>query len=187
MKRLLKLMLIIALAGGFTSASFGLGIGAWAGYGFSVGSAVDTCKSQTNCTAGGFPAAGANLYLLGVGPVQLGLGASYQQLYKYDVTGGGEASATAVPILAEGRIKIPLVGLFANVGAGVSLVQSKATVSGISATSSDAAFAYMVGVGYELISLGPASIDVGVRYYANSVSGGTISNIVPNVSVTAVL
>ena len=176
---------LIALIFAFTTiSSHAIGLGAWAGYGLALDSTRDgTCKiaekASGTCNKGGL-GFGGDIWLLGFGPIQLGVGGAYIPIVNIDysirvpATGSLasiESSAHYIPFTAQLRVDIPVLPIFLGGMAGYSLASAtiKTTVNNQSVVISDPSRneAFTVGAfaGYAFKPLPLVSIDAGARLY----------------------
>ena len=185
MKKTMINRALIALIFAFTTiSSHAIGLGAWAGYGLALDSTRDgTCNIAKNtggtCNKGGL-SFGGDLWFLGFGPIQLGVGGAYIPIVNIDYsvrspTTGSlvlvESSAHYIPFTAQLRVDIPILPIFAGVMAGYSFASAsvKTTVNNQSLVIADPSRneAFTVGgfAGYAFKPVPLVSIDAGARIY----------------------
>ena len=185
MKKTMINRALIALIFAFTTiSSHAIGLGAWLGYGIAADSTRDgVCNKAKDvgatCNKGGL-SFGGDLWFLGFGPIQLGVGGAYIPIVSVDYsvrtpTTGSlvsvETSAYYIPFTAQLRVDIPILPIFLGGMAGYSLASStiKTTVNNqsfvISDPSRNAAFTLGGLAGYAFKPVPLVSIDAGARVY----------------------
>ena len=185
MKKTMINRALIALIFAFTTiSSHAIGLGAWAGYGIAGDSTRDAvCKQAkgagATCNKGGL-SFGGDLWLLGFGPIQLGVGGAYIPIVSADYsvripTTGSlalvETKAYYIPFTAQLRVDIPILPIFLGGMVGYSFASStvKTTVNNQSLVISDPSRseAFTIGglAGYAFKPVPLVSIDAGARVY----------------------
>ena len=176
---------LIALIFAFTTiSSHAIGLGAWAGYGLALDSTRDTvCKIAENaggtCNKGGL-SFGGDVWFLGFGPIQLGVGGAYLPVvgidYSVRVPSTGslasiESRAHYIPFTAQLRVDIPILPVFVGGMAGYSFASAtiKTSINNqslvISDPSRNEAFTVGAFAGYAFKPVPFVSIDAGARLY----------------------
>ncbi|RME89352.1 MAG: hypothetical protein D6767_08565 [Candidatus Hydrogenedentota bacterium] len=205
MKKLTKIFTLATFLAFSISEISAFGIGAWGGYNFTSVKGAECVSGFGNCSSStGGLSFGGDLWILGFGPVQLGITGAYLPLsnLKYDLTLGSsttriEASTAYFTATGGARISIPFVGIFVGAGVGPAFQIATLKLGGSTVpVDSKTAFALqaMVGKGF---GIGPISIDVALRYYLvtaeipstdtsgnSTTSKDSVSNFVPSVGVT---
>ena len=206
MKKTMIKRALIALIFAFTTiSSHAIGLGAWAGYGLALDSTRDgVCNKAKSagatCNKGGI-SFGGDLWLLGFGPIQLGVGGAYIPIvstnYSIRAPSTGslvsvESSAHYIPFTAQLRVDIPILPIFLGGMAGYSLASStiKTTVNNqslvISDPSRNEAFTVGAFAGYAFKPVPLVSIDAGARVYL-IFAEKTVTQIVPFIGATFAL
>ena len=177
---------LIALIFAFTTiSSHAIGLGAWAGYGLALDSTRDEAckiaeKAGGTCNKGG-TSFGGDVWFLGFGPIQLGVGGAYLPIINIDYsvrepsTGSlvsVESSAHYIPFTAQLRVDIPILPIFVGGMVGYSFASAtiKTSVNNQSLVISDpsrneAAFTIGGFAGYAFKPVPLVSIDAGARLY----------------------
>ena len=213
MKKTMINRALIALIFAFTTvSSHAIGLGGWVGYGLSLDSIRDkTCNIATRaggtCNKGGL-SFGGDLWLLGFGPIQLGVGGAYLPIvnidYSFRVPTTGslasvESSAQYIPLTAQLRVDIPVLPIFVGAMAGYSFVSSNSTtkvtvnnqplvISTPSGSDSSGSGAFTIGgfAGYAFKPVPLVSIDAGARVYL-VFAEETVVQMVPFIGATFAL
>ena len=206
MKKTITKRALIALIFAFTTiSSHAIGLGGWLGYGFALDSTRDgVCNIAKNvsgtCNKGGL-SFGGDLWLLGFGPIQLGVGGAYIPIlntnYSVRVPSTGslvsvESSAHYIPFTAQLRADIPFLPIFVGGMVGYSLASStiKTTVNNQSLVIGDPSRneAFTVGgfAGYAFKPVPLVSIDAGARVYL-IFAEKTVVQMVPFIGATFAL
>ena len=197
---------LIALIFAFTTiSSHAIGLGAWAGYGLALDSTRDgVCnivkKASGTCNKGG-SSFGGDLWLLGFGPIQLGVGGAYIPIlntdYSVRVPSTGslasiESKAYYIPLTAQLRFDIPVLPIFVGGMAGYSFASStiKTTINNqslvIGDPSRNEAFTIGAFAGYAFKPVPLVSIDAGARVYL-IFAEKTVVQMVPFIGATFAL
>ena len=205
MKKTIINRALIALIFAFTTiSSHAIGLGGWAGYGLGLDNTRDkTCNIAKNaggtCNKGGL-SFGGDLWLLGFGPIQLGVGGAYIPVVSVDYSIRSpsiglvsvESSAHYIPVTAQLRVDIPVLPIFIGAMAGYSFASAtiKTTANNqsivIGDPSTNEAFTAGGFAGYAFKPLPLVSIDAGARVYF-IFADKTVVQIVPFVGATFAL
>lgn len=205
MKKTMINKALIALIFAFTTiSSHAIGLGGWLGYGFALDDTRDeVCNraknfGSTTCNKGGL-SLGGDLWFLGFGPIQLGVGGAYIPILNvdYSTTINGfqtslESSAYYIPLTAQLRVDIPILPIFVGGMAGYSFANAttKTTINNQSVVISDpsrnAAFTLGGFAGYAFKPVPLVSIDAGARLYL-IFAQKTVVQLVPFIGATFAL
>ena len=183
MKKLRNLLVISATFCSFT-ASQAIGLAAWGGFNIPSSGTVTAStfglsdSSNLTISKGGL-SAGAAVYPIGFGPIQLGLGAALLPFQSFTlksgalsgISGDSTVEANFLPIYGELRIGIPGIlpivgGLYVSGGAGYAFGMGSATIAGtdIAGFSAPGGTLFTGAIGSDIFSLGPLGIDLSIMF-----------------------
>lgn len=183
MKKFNSILLTLTLIFGFSSVQ-AIGVAAWGGYNIASSGTVTAStfglsdSSNLEINKGGL-SAGAVVYPIGFGPIQLGAGAALLPFQSFTLKSGaisGISGATTVeasflPLYAELRIGVPGIlplvgGLYVSAGGGYAAGIGSASVAGtdIAGFSAPGGTVLLGAIGSDIISLGPIGIDLSLMF-----------------------
>ena len=181
MMKIRNILIISTMFCAFTSVQ-ALGLAAWGGFNIPSSGTVTgstfglSDSSNLTITKGGF-SAGAAVYPIGFGPIQLGVGAALLPFQSFTLTSGsisGVSGASTIesnflPMYVELRIGIPGIlpivgGLYVSGGGGYAFGMGSATIgdTAVAGFSAPGGTLFTGSIGSDIFSLGPLGIDFSV-------------------------